>query len=80
MVEEKGTVVQRRGGNVAAYFMTADGRVLGAALGAAQPAFFLEEAAWAVEAAKNPASLAAAHASRSEDLFKDPFRGTVAFT
>ena len=60
---------------MAAYFMTADGRVLGASLGAATPGFFLEEATWAVEAARGTAALARAHAARSGDLFKNPFRG-----
>ena len=55
--------------------MTADGRVLGASLGAATPGYFLEEAKWSLEAAKAPAALAQAHATRSEDLFKNSFRG-----
>ena len=80
VVERHGRVLEKLGGNVAAYFMTPDGRVLGASLGTVPAGFFLDEAKWAVEAAKSPALLAAAHRARSEDLIRDPFRGTIAFT
>jgi hypothetical protein len=50
--------------------MTPDGKVVGAALGPVDPAFFLDEAKWAVEAAKRPAGLAAAHASRSQEMIQ----------
>lgn len=79
VVEDRGTVVGKQGGSVAAYFMTPDGRVLGAALGAVEAGFFLDEAKWAVEAARSPDALAAAHAARAEGLVKDPFRGATGF-
>lgn len=75
VVEDRGTVVEKRGGSVAAYFTTPEGKVLGASLGAVDTAFFLEEAKWAVDVAGRSSGLPAAHASRSEDLLKNPTRG-----
>lgn len=77
VVEDRGTVVEKRGGSVAAYFTTPDGRVVGAALGAVEAGFLLDEAKWAVEAARKPDTLAEAHAARAEGLIKDPFRGAT---
>jgi hypothetical protein len=78
VVEDRGVVVEKQGGSVAAYFGTPDGRVLGAALGAVDAGFFLEEARWAVEHAGRITS--AAHAARSEDLSENPNRGAAVFS
>lgn len=80
VVEDGGKVLQKQGGNVAAYFMTPDGRVLGASMGNVEAGFFLDEAKWAVEAARKPAALAAAHAARSADLIRNPYRGVAAYS
>ena len=77
VVEDHGTVVGKQGGSVAAYFTRPDGRVLGAALGAVDAGFFLEEAKWAVELAGRSTGIAEAHAARSEDLLKNPSRGAL---
>ena len=67
----------KRGGNVASYFLTPDGRVLGAALGAVDAETFMEEARWALEAHADPA---AAHRARAELLKKNPLRTSAPFT
>ena len=78
MVEDRGVVVEKQGGSVAAYFTTSDGRVLGAALGAVDAGFFLEEATWAVEHAGKISR--EAHAARSADLLKNPIRDAATFS
>jgi hypothetical protein len=65
---ERGRVLTKSGGNVAAYFLTPDGRVLSATLGAVGPEVFLEEARWALEATPS----AAVHKARAERMRTDP--------
>jgi len=75
VVKSGGKVVEKRGGSVAAYFMTPDGRVLGAALGAARADYFLDEASWALERAADvahPTRFPAAHLARSKKILATP--------
>jgi hypothetical protein len=68
VLTEKGRIVGKQGGNVAAYFLTPDGRVLSATLGAVNPEYFLEEAKWALESTPS----AAAHKARADEMEKNP--------
>lgn len=65
---ERGRILAKSGGNVAAYFLTPDGRVLSATLGAVSPEYFLEEARWALEATPS----AAAHKTRADEMERSP--------
>ena len=67
----------KQGGNVASYFLTPDGRVLGAALGAVDAETFLEEARWALETHADPA---AAHRARAQFLKNNPEKASRVFT
>lgn len=74
VVVDGGRVVGKQGGSVAAYFTTPAGVVLGAALGAVDEGFFLEEATWAAARASGAKGVEASHAVRADHLAGRRFR------